>query len=56
MGIVETVKKNKLLAIGLIAFIALLLLLIKKIIHKMRDSEDEFDYTKTAIDNNKISI
>ena len=56
MGIVETIKKNKLLAIGLIAFIALLLLLIKKIIHKMRDSEDEFDYTKTSIDNNKISI
>ncbi|MCY4513051.1 MAG: hypothetical protein OXB86_05125 [Bdellovibrionales bacterium] len=56
-GIVETIKKNKLLAIGLIAFIALLLLLMKRIIHKLRNSDDEFDYTKTSIDNNnKISI
>ena len=56
VGIVETIQKNKLLAIGFIAFIALLLLIIKRIIHKVRDPGDEFDYTKTSIDNNKISI
>ena len=56
VGIVETIQKNKLLAIGFIAFIALLLLIIKRIIHKIRDPGDEFDYTKTSIDENKISI
>ena len=56
MGIVETIQKNKLLAIGFIAFIALLLLIVKRIIQKVRDPGDEFDYTKTSIDNNKISI
>ena len=55
-GIIETIQQNKLLAIGLIAFIAFLLVLFKKIIGKLRDSGDEFDYAKTSMDNNKISI
>ena len=55
-GIMEMIQKNKLLAIGFIAFIALLLILFKRIIGKLKESGDEFDYTKTSIDNNKISI
>lgn len=56
VGLMDSIKKNKLIAIGLIAFISLLLVSIKKIINRVRNPEEEFDYTKTSIDDNKISI
>ena len=56
MGIIDTIKKNKLVGIGFIAFIALLLLITKRIINRVRNPNEEFDYTKTSIDDNKISI
>ena len=56
VGIIGAIKKNKLIALGFIAFIALLLFSIKKIISRVRNPEEEFDYTKTSIDQDKISI
>ena len=56
VGIIDAIKKNKLIALGFIAFIALLMFSIKKIINRVRNPEEEFDYTKTSIDQDKISI
>ena len=53
---IGSISKNKTLSIGLIAFIGLLALLITKIIGKARNQKEEFDYTKTAVKNEKISI
>ena len=56
VGIIGAIKKNKLIALGFIAFVALLLFSIKRIISRVRNPEEEFDYTKTSIDQEKISI
>ena len=48
MGI-HLVKTQKMFAIGLLVFLALLILILKKIVSKIRRKKEEFDYTNPGI-------